>query len=71
MTNSSSSPSLLNDSAKPYAGHGKTWSLFIFSVSDSKNNMFIVEILKIINGYEEENKNDVIFTPNNHYLDSI
>lgn len=60
MTNSSSSPSLLNDSAKPYAGHGKTWFLFLFymCVSDSKNSMSIVEILNIMDKCQEENKNN-------------
>lgn len=63
MTNSSSSPSLLNDSAKPYAGHGKAWFLFLSYtyVSDSKNNMSIVEILKVIDRYKEESKTMIYF----------
>lgn len=62
MTNSDSSPSLLNDSAKPYAGHGKTsipFSLFIgMCISDSKH-MSTVEILKIID-IRKKNRNDLL-----------
>lgn len=35
MTSSSSSPSLLNDSAKPYTGHGKIWSCVCVPVCPS------------------------------------
>lgn len=63
MTNSSSSPSLLNDSAKPYAGHGKTWFLslcYMYSFH-SKNNFYVLEILTIVNRYKEENKNQTFY----------
>lgn len=62
MTNSSSSPSLLNDSAKPYAGHGKTRSLFLF--------LWVCVFLTLktyVHGrdfenyrYKEENRNDLL-----------
>lgn len=61
MTNSSSSPSLLNDSAKPYAGHGKTRSFFSFYryVFLTLKTYVTVEILKIID-IREENRNDLL-----------